>query len=231
MGDMTQEERKSWKEIRRKRQMKQQRIQQGLETQRELEAKRRPRKLPKGKLVFSACLIALTLAAFGIWQYYEMQKMPTFDNSVIGPATDFSLMDINGTQYSLSQFNGSVIGIHFMGVGCAGKIGAINEHQISQLKIVRDSLSGKGSTVFLTVAASSCGTNDLGALRSTYGVNWILGNDYDDKTLDIVKAYEPHQVEDGSIVLIDKAFNVVKVYKAEISAGELTSEINHLLEV
>ena len=229
------EKKKSWKERQRERQTKQQRAQEAYKTQRERDAKRKPRKWPKGKLIFGVCLIALIFTAYGTWQYYEGQKPPTIGGAAAispptGSAQDFSISDINGTRVSLSQFSGKVIGIHFMAVGCHGQINPINEYQLTQLKSACNSLCGKESTAFLTVAVATCPTSNLGTIRADYGITWIVGNDYDDGVLDIVNAYVPFSIGDGSVVLVDKTFNVAQVYSGGVTAETLSSKISQLLE-
>ena len=222
---MPKKEKKSWKETQRQRQIGQQRV-----------AKRRPQKFPFQRLFLGVALIVVVLAAYGIWQYYDGQKPPTIGgvsgtvSPSTGPATDFSLRDINGTEVSLSQFNGSVIGIHFMAVGCGGQINPVNEYQLAQLKGTCSNLCGKEPATILTVAVATCESSKIDVLRATYGVSWIMGNDYEDGALDIVNAYVPHEIGDGSVVLIDKAFNVVEVYGGGVAAETLSSRITQLLE-
>jgi hypothetical protein len=229
------EKKKSWKETQRERQIKQQRAQQAHQTQREREEKRKPRKFPTQKLFLGVALIVLMLTAYGIWQYYEGQKPPTIGgvSGTVSPstglATDFSLRDINGTQVSLNQFNGRVIGIHFMAVGCGGQIYEVNQYQFAQLKSVCDSFCSDKSVAFLTVAVATCENSALDQIRSNYGVTWAFGNDYDDGVLDIVNTYVPYEIGDGSVVLIDKTFNIAQVYRGGVAAETLSSKINQLL--
>jgi hypothetical protein len=56
-----------------------------------------------------------------------------------------------------------------------------------------------------------------------------LGNDYDDGAIEIVNAYVPYEIGDGAVVLIDKSFNIAKVFSLGISGSKLTSEISALL--
>ena len=229
------EKKKSLREKQRERQVKQQRASEAYKAQREREVKRRPRKWPKGKLILGICLIALIFTTYCAWQYYEGQKPPSIGGatdkpSSVGLAPDFSLQDINGNSVSLSQFSGKVIGIHFMAVGCHGQINPINEYQLTQLRSACNSLCGKESTAFLTVAVATCPTSDLGTIRAGYGISWIIGNDYDDGTLDIVNAYVPFSIGDGSVVLVDKTFNVAQVYSGGVTAEALSSKINQLIE-
>jgi len=130
--------RESWKEMQRRRQIKQQRAQEAYQVQKEREAERKPRKWPKGKILGTFCIIILILGIYGYWQYHNNQLPPTIGGASTTPAPEvaptFSIRDINGTQFSLNQQNGKVIVIHFMAVGCSGQIYDINKHQLEQLK-------------------------------------------------------------------------------------------------
>ena len=63
------EKKKSWKEIQRERQIKQQRAQETYRIQKEREAERKPRKWPKGKILAAVCLIVLIVGVYGAWQF------------------------------------------------------------------------------------------------------------------------------------------------------------------
>jgi len=228
------QKKKSWKERQRERQIRQQRSQETYQTQREKEAARKPRKWPKGKMIFGFCLIALIFTTYGVWQYYEGQKPPAIGGTTgnpppTGSAPNFSLRDINGSQFSLSQHSGKVIAVHFMAVGCGGQIYPINEYQLNQLEEVCHAYCGNKPFTVVTVAVATCPNSQLAVIRANYAMTWVLGNDYDDKELDIVKAYTPYSINDGTIVVIDKAFNVAKVYTEMTAAETLSSKISQLL--
>ena len=228
------EKKKSGKERQRERQIRQQRAEGGYQMQKRRDAKSRPRKFPMGKLFLGVALIVLMLTAYGIWQYYEGQKPPTIgvatgNLSPTGSAPDFTLRDINGNAVTLSQLNNKVIGIHFMAVGCGGRIYEINQYQFAQLKSVCNSFCSDKSVAFLTVAVATCENSALDQIRSNYGVTWAFGNDYDDGVLDIVNTYMPYEIGDGSVVLIDKTFNIAQVYRGGVAAETLSSKINQLL--
>lgn len=181
-------------------------------------------------------LVVLLLASYLVWQYYDGQKPPTIGGEITSGsistkvAPDFSLRDINGTQTSLSQLKGKVIGIHFMAVGCHGDINPINEYQLAQLHNTYDAISNTENIAFLTVAVATCENSQLDVLRSNYGVSWIMGNDYADKTLDIVNNYVQFKIGDGTVVLVDKNFNVAEVYNNEVYSSTLISKITQLSE-
>jgi parallel beta-helix repeat protein len=63
------EKKKSWKEIQRERQIKQQRGQEAYQIQREREAERKPRKWPKGKIFVAVCLLVLIFGVYGALQF------------------------------------------------------------------------------------------------------------------------------------------------------------------
>ena len=177
----------------------------------------------------------MLLTSYGIWQYYDSQKPPTIgsgaaasDISQLVSAPDFSLQDINGTQTSLSQYKGKVVGIHFMAVGCHGQINPINEYQLTQLSKACSNLCKKENVAFLTVAVATCENSQLDVLRSNYGVTWALGNDYTDGALEIVNSYVPFEIGDGAIVLIDKTFSIAGIYNGGISAANLVTKIQQL---
>lgn len=227
------QKKKSWKEKQRERQIKQQRAQEAFETQREREAQVKPRKYPKGRIIFGVCLIGLIFVAYVAWQ--SSSKPPSSTNGttnnppVTGSAPTFSLTDINGTSFSLSQQAGKVIAVHFMAVSCGGGIVQTNENQLKTLKSVCSTYCGKKQIAVVTVAATTCSVSCLETIRSDYAVSWILGNDYDDGKADIVNAYSSYSIADGAIVLIDRNLNVAEVYAEETSFNTLSSRINQLL--
>ncbi|MCJ7763372.1 redoxin domain-containing protein [Candidatus Bathyarchaeota archaeon] len=227
--------RKTWEEVQLERQMKQRPTEEVHRKQTESNNKRKRHKLSKGKMLFAIGLAALLIitSAYGIWQSSEGDVNP----SLIGPAPNFSLKDINGTQVSLNQFKGKVVVIHFMALaGCSGQIYEINDNQLRQLGTVCSKYCGKGQVAIVTVSVASCQGCDtvLAQIRDYYGISWILGNDYDDQKLDIVQSYadalRASALYDGTVVLIDKASNVAQVYNSTITADLLSAKIDQLLQ-
>ena len=204
-------------------------------------------KTSKGKIILSFCLVTLTVAAFGIWQYYtnlppsigESKETSSSTETASGVtasssnqsevlAPDFSLNDINGSRFTLKQFKGRVVIVHFMAVGCGGQIRAITDHQLKQLKKVCDNHCGSSNFTMITVVVSTCEGNTLDLIRTFYNITWVFGNDYDDKKLEIVDAYGKYSILDGSIILIDKSLRVAEVYIEEIDAGSLSTTLGRL---
>ncbi len=225
---------KSWKEWHREKQVKQQRAQEAY--QRQSQAKRKARKWHKGKIIVGISLVAIILISYTVWQYY-VQLPPAIGGDTnnnpppTGLAPNFSFSDINGTQFSLSQLAGKVIAVHFMAVGCSGQVYSLNDNQLRQLRAVCEDYCNNNPVTMVTVAVATCPNVDLVRIRSTYGITWVLGNDYTDGRMDIVDAYKAYSIRDGTVLLIDKTFNVDEVYNEAITAETLYSKINQLLGV
>ncbi len=222
---------KSWKERQRERQIKQQRAQETYRIQREREAERKPRQWPKGKILGALCLIAIIFGSYGVWQYTRPSPIseeppPINPTNPLQTPYEFTMRDIDGTQFSLNGFSGRIIVIHVMGVGCHGQINPINDNQLTQLKTVCSSYCGNNPVTLITVAVATCENSDLAQIRATYDVTWLFGNDYDDGKMDIAQKYAAQG--DGTIVLIDKTFHISTSY-SEIAASTLSSKINQLL--
>ncbi len=229
---MPKKKKKSWKERQREKQVKQQRAQEAY--QRQSEAKIKARKWPKGKIIVGLSLVALILVSYSAWQYY-IQLPPAIggDTSNNAPppglAPNFSFSDINGTKFSLNQFTGRVIAVHFMAVGCSGQIYPINDNQLKQLRLACGDHCSDNPVTMVTVAVATCPNSGIATIRLTYGITWVLGNDYADGKMDIVEAYKSYSIKDGTILLIDKTFNVNKVYNEAITAETFSSKINQLV--
>ena len=229
---MPKKKKKSWKERQRERQIRQQRAQEGYRIQREKEAERKPRQWSKGKILGAVCLISLVIIAYGAWQYTHssttsVEPPPINPTNPLEIPYEFSMKDINGTQFSLRGFSGKVIVIHIMGVGCGGAIDQINVNQLTQLRGVCNSFCGEKPVKLITVAVSTCPTYEpLIQLRATYGITWLFGNDYDDGKMDIAQKYATKG--DGTIVLIDKSFRISTWYST-VTVSTLSSKINELL--
>ena len=222
---------KSWKERQQERQIKQQRAQETYRIQREREAERKPRQWPKGKILGALCLIAIIFGSYGAWQYTRPSPIseeppPINPTNPLQTPYEFTMRDIDGTQFSLNGFSGRIIAIHLMGVGCHGQINPINEYQLTQLKTVCSSYCGNNPVTLITVAVATCENSDLEQIRTNYDVTWLFGNDYDDGKMDIAQNYAAQG--DGTIVLIDKEFRISTSY-SEIAASTLSLKINQLL--
>jgi len=174
------------------------------------------------------CLVLLIFSVYGAWQYTQPSAAPPSINPSTQLETpyEFTMNDINGTKFSLTSHKGRVLVIHIMGVGCHGQINPINDNQLTQLKTVCNSFCANKPVTFVTVAVATCASSDLAQIRTTYGITWPIGNDFDDGTMDIAQKYASQG--DGTIVLIDKTFHIADSYTT-ITASTLSSRINQLL--
>ena len=222
------QKKKDRKEKQRERRARQQRAQKAYEIQREREVQRKQRKWPKGKVLGAFCLVLLIFGVYGAWQYTQPSTAPPPINltNPLQTPYEFTMNDVDGTKFSLASFKGRVIVIHIMGVGCHGQINPINDNQLTQLKTVCSSFCGRSPLTLVTVAVATCPSSDLEQIRTTYGITWPLGNDYDDGTMDIAQKYASRG--DGTIVLIDKTFHIIDS-STTVTASTLSSKINQLL--
>jgi len=61
-------------------------------------------------------------------------------------------------------------------------------------------------------------------------VTWLFGNDYDDGKLEIIERFKNYNLEDGQILLINPSFDVTHISQGEVTAGDIFTVLNHLLE-
>jgi cytochrome b561 len=142
MGKKKKAKKESWKERQRRIALKRQRASEAarIAVQKEIEERRKSRSRTRARKIFVAIsLILLILIVYGVWQSMP-HTQPSTEPPVINPtkpqenppptatAPDFSLRDVNGTRFTLSNYNGRVIAIHFMAVGCHGQIYSIFRH-------------------------------------------------------------------------------------------------------
>jgi len=89
------EKKKSWKEIQRERQIKQQRVQEAYQIQSEKEAKKKPRQWPKGKIFLAVCLIVIIFGAYVAWQYTNTAA-PSDGNTPVTPTVGVIYINPDG---------------------------------------------------------------------------------------------------------------------------------------
>ncbi len=223
---------KNWKELQRTRQTRQQQSQEAFQSRMEQTAKNKPKKLPKGKIFLAICLIAVVLSAFGAWQGLRDMPNPSQVPSATPGAPDFSMADLNGTQFSLSQYRGKPIVVHFMALaGCSGALNPISYDRLPELVSLRDRYSDKVAMVTVCVATCAGCDTILAGVRDNYGISWIMGNDYADERLEIVEAYLNlgKELYDGSVVLVDKSFKVEGIYSPNATLSVISSRLDQLL--
>ena len=163
------------------------------------------------------CLIIIIGGGYAAWQYVSA---PSENPPEIKPTTslfatyDFTMNDIDGNRFSLNNYRGNVIVLHLMAVGCSGQINQINNFQLIKLKSLCNSYCDNKQVTIVSVAVATCETSNLAQLRETYGITWFFGNDVDDGTVDVAQNYGVYG--DGTIILIDKDFQVHEAYSLSL---------------
>lgn len=189
---------------------------------------REQQKKKKTKILLGILALSVVIIGIAAWLYVEGQKPPEITSTASLLSTyEFTMRDIDGTQFSLKDYSGDVILLHLMAVGCAGQVNQINDNQLTQIRSVCNSYCGSKPLTIVSVAVATCENSRLSWLQSTYGIDWFFGNDYDDGTIDIAQNYGIYG--DGTIILIDKDFKVHEAYSS-INAATLKTKINQLLE-
>ena len=192
--------------------------------------KEQQKKKQTRRILVAVCLIVIIFGSYAVWQYLSA---PSENPPEIKPTTslfstyEFTMNDINGTQFTLNNYLGKVIVIHLMAVGCSGQINQINNYQLIRLKSLCSGYCDTKPVTVVSVAVATCETSNLAQLRETYGITWFFGNDVDDGIVDIAQNYGVYG--DGTIILIDKDFQVHEAY-SDVGLPALQSEINQLLE-
>jgi len=174
-------------------------------------------------------LIVIVVVGIVVWQYVSTpsEDPPEITHTTLFSTYEFTMNDINGTQFTLNNYRGNVIVIHLMAVGCSGQINQINNYQLIRLKSLCSGYCDNKPVTVVSVAVATCETSNLAQLREIYGITWFFGNDVDDGTVDIAQNYGVYG--DGTIILIDKDFQVHEAY-SDVEFPTLQSEINQLLE-
>ncbi len=199
-----------------------QRNQQVNQTHREWEGKLK-------KIFMGVALVVILLVAFGLWQNSQGQHQSP-ETAKVDLAADFSFKDINGTQITLSQFAGKPILVHFMTLaGCTGEMNPISYTKLPQLASVSSKYSDKVAIVSVCVATCAGCDSILANVRKDYSISWIIGNDYADEKLDIIESYSKCNLYDGTVVLIDKSFNIARVYEPDATLYAFTTKIDQLV--
>lgn len=91
------EKKKSWRDIQRERQKRQQRAEEAFKIQMEREAKRKSRKLPKGKILLAAITLIVILGVYGLWQLTTTPTTPTGGTTPVTPVSGYIVIMPDGT--------------------------------------------------------------------------------------------------------------------------------------
>jgi len=131
-------------------------------------------------------------------------------------AENFKLRDPWGYEFSLAEFKGKTVILHFFRIYCGGRITKEGFKQIEELNKVCTRLCKgekclEGNIGIISITLATCPTTDLKEWTEYFKINWLLGNDYDDYQLDIIKDYSGYlsKLRDPALIFLNKNQEVV----------------------
>lgn len=131
-------------------------------------------------------------------------------------ATNFQLRDPWNYEFSLEQFKDKLVILHFFRIYCGGKITKESFKQIKELnkvcaKLCEGEKCTEGDVHIISITLATCPTTDLKEWAEYFNINWLLGNDYDDYKLDIIKDYSKYlsELADPALIFLNKNHGVV----------------------
>jgi peroxiredoxin len=131
-------------------------------------------------------------------------------------APNFKLRDPWDFEFSLYQFEGKPVILHFFRIYCGGRITRESFNEIKELnKVCAELCKGEkcteGDLHMISIALATCPTTDLKEWAEYFNINWLLGNDYDDYELDIIKNYSGYlsKLKDPALIFVSKNQEIV----------------------
>jgi peroxiredoxin len=132
-----------------------------------------------------------------------------------GAAEDFTVVDIDGVAFSLSEQRGKVVLLEFMTTTCE-----VCKEVTENLKIVRQSFS-ENKLVIISISISPADTNSLlRDYRGTYQAEWILAMD----TLDLRSSYGVRSVP--LMYFLDSRGRITSSYLEFLDANQISGRID-----
>ncbi|MBA7514190.1 hypothetical protein ES705_06215 [subsurface metagenome] len=152
-------------------------------------------------------------------------------------ATNFQLRDPWDYEFSLEQFKGSPVILHFFRIYCGGKITKESFKQIKELnkvcaKLCEGEKCTEGDVHIISITLATCPTTDLKEWAEYFNINWLLGNDYDDYKLDIIKDYSKYlsELTDPSLIFLNKNHEVVFT-SDYLDASEIIEKLKEVSQI
>lgn len=154
-------------------------------------------------------LLALLLAPVGL--------------AYAGAASDFSLRDVNGQSYTLSQYKGKVVLLNFWATWCGPC-----QVEMPHLQEIYTALSAKGFVVLGISTDDAKLDAQVKPIVKSKGLTYPVLRD---PQTTVVSTYNPAKTLPYN-VLIDKSGNIVKTYSGYNSGDEKTlqADIEALLQ-
>ena len=166
----------------------------------------------------STIKIALSIAFILIILSFFVQPYAEAEDNKIIPAFDFSAVDERGVNFSLSEYKGEVIIIHFTGLETPLCIECLEEME-EQIGELEDLHQSEINVTIITINLRKNPYSDSGLKMAErdFGVNvsWHWVEDY--TPYPVASLYQQYWTVEGafsnpSIVLIDQDYNIVGVY-------------------
>ncbi len=135
---------------------------------------------------------------------------------------DFTSNDINGTAFSLHDFNGSVVVLYFMKIDANGEINTTNKQQLTDLRIVWENTTGNLNII--TIASAANASTNLTQFRDSYGITWWFATDSQ-----VYELYSNYTSAwgDPTILLLSRELSIFEGY-SYIDAQTLSMKIEIL---
>lgn len=131
-------------------------------------------------------------------------------------APNFQLRDPWDYEFSLHQFEGKAVILHFFRIYCGGRITRESFNQIKELnKVCAELCKGEkcteGDLHMISIVLATCPTTDLKEWTEYFNINWLLGNDYDDYQLNIIKDYSGYlsKLKDPALIFVSNNQDIV----------------------
>jgi len=133
-------------------------------------------------------------------------------------APDFTLKDIYGKEFSLSDFKGKVVILDFFYINCSAC-----RAEIDELKQIKSKFGAQ--VVIISISVNPMDTNEaLRKFAKEHGINWIVARD----TANLADTYGVSAVP--TLVIIDKEGYIRYTHVGFTSYEALENEVMELLE-
>lgn len=149
-------------------------------------------------------------------------------------APNFTLRDPWEYEFSLEQFKAKPVILHFFRIYCGGRITKESFKQIEALReVCVEFCKGKkcmdGNFHIISVTLASCPTTDLKEWAEHFNISWLLGNDYDNYELDIIKDYSEYlsQLRDPALIFVSKNQDI-EFTSNYLDASEIIQKLEEL---
>lgn len=150
-------------------------------------------------------------------------------------AENFELRDPWDYRFSLEQFKGNPVILHFFRIYCGGRITKESFKQIKELnkvctKLCKGKKCTEGEIHIISITLATCPTTDLKEWANYFDINWLLGNDYDDYQLDVIKDYSEYlsKLRDPALIFISPSQEIMFTSNY-LNASEIKKKLKEIL--